>query len=700
MPNVGDSFSLDLDKLFEYHGGDRKLPSLSYVDSEYWRYLGDDWDSAFCLYTFNELVSQSDEFDTAVNDTIEDRQLLPSYFADAIADIIAIDGSVCVLREDRRRREFSFPLDVAELEEMLEENSMKDIAQKLDVPYADVRRAVKEYDLTDVASTRLRTMLDEQQLRDAVEDGLGVREMCEKFGVGYSVLRYNLNLYGLKTKKSRAAEPSLTAAQCEEYAEEGFTMSDVARKTGLSYWSVRNAYEKNGVEPARIISAAQWLAENEEEKLRTLVQEGKTIAEIAEEMGETYADVRAALAELGIKATRARVKTELDVDEVEKLIAQGFSMRAIGEELSVSREVVARAIGENEKLDALYADAADVRNERAQRLKSEKLRTSYSKEDRIVLEELVEKRIPQSAMAESMGVSVSKLRAMMTFFGMRSDARAGRSGSSELSEKLSADNLMCYVEDGLTAAEIAESVGCSKYTVYTYLRRAGLTAGKRERTSKVQVEDVAALVHDGKTAAEIAEELHCAPCTVYAVMRKAGLTANRKAPSSKLEEKLSQEKLETYVADGKTAAEIADIVGCSKYTVYSYMRKHGVKTDRKRNAGASYVALVEAHGDEILELATAGMSIRQIAEKLGSTPNIVRAAMRHAGISAGKKTSRSDTLVEERAYDLKCALSEGKSVRAIAEELDTTPDIVRAAMRKLGLQAVDNRGKKKATKEQ
>lgn len=98
MPNVGDSFSLDLDKLFEYHGGDREIPSLSYVNSKYWRYLGDDWDGAFCLYTFNELVSQSDAFDTAVNDTIEDRQLFPSYFADAIADVIAIDGSVCVLR--------------------------------------------------------------------------------------------------------------------------------------------------------------------------------------------------------------------------------------------------------------------------------------------------------------------------------------------------------------------------------------------------------------------------------------------------------------------------------------------------------------------------------------------------------------------------------------------------------------------------
>lgn len=88
--NIADAFKIDLDELFYMHGGDRVLPSIEDGGETWWRYLDDDDEGAFCLYTYNEGVDDISILDSVVAEVTEQFNLFPSIFTDVIADVIAI----------------------------------------------------------------------------------------------------------------------------------------------------------------------------------------------------------------------------------------------------------------------------------------------------------------------------------------------------------------------------------------------------------------------------------------------------------------------------------------------------------------------------------------------------------------------------------------------------------------------------------
>lgn len=101
MVNVGDTYVIDLDELFEMNGGDRimrVLPSIDGGDDIWWRYLTDDDEGAFCLYTYDEVDGDPlAPTDNAIWDSIEKNGLYPSAFGGSLVDVIALFDEDLVL---------------------------------------------------------------------------------------------------------------------------------------------------------------------------------------------------------------------------------------------------------------------------------------------------------------------------------------------------------------------------------------------------------------------------------------------------------------------------------------------------------------------------------------------------------------------------------------------------------------------------
>lgn len=669
--------------------------------------------------------------------------------------------------QDRRYIRSEFPIGAEEMEEMLYEHTIGEIAEELGVSYTAARRAVHDYGLSDLANTRMRTLLDEGDLRKFIDQGLSITEICKKFNVGYSVVRYNLDEYGLEVQ--RKERPCvLDEQQCLAYAEEKKTISDIVRETGLGYWAVRHSYKKSGIEPYVSVAAYQELVDDHEDDLRELVAEGNSMRDIAEYMGVSYECIRKALEVLDLH-TDARVsRIDVDIDEIAALAKDGLSMQKIADALGVSREVVKNRIGNNAELSSIYADSADKRAEKIAEEKRARLVGIQDPKELDLIRNMAENGATQKEICEKTGRTLTAVRTALSSMGVKTCATRSNKvdvpvdvlkayiaiGASpediaedlELSKQivysrlreaklsriirtrsdakaayvahaLSGENLYDrYVQQKKSVEEIAQEAMTDKDTVYRLIRLHGISRTGRRKDERTpgevldaktlgadEISFIEKMITDGHTAAEMAHALNCSIAEVYIAMGNinyAEIMPNMSArqasgrPVGRAAALLTHENLvKWHVEENKSAKEIAEETGLSKYTVYDYLRRAGLGS---KDTGPSYKQIAEDHADDIEKMVEEGKSVRKIAEALNTTSNRIRMTLDYLGIKSAGTTARDGKmtyrqLAEECGDEIKKLAGRGKSVREIAEELDSTRERVKQAM---GLLNVSAGGKK------
>jgi DivIVA domain-containing protein len=135
-----------------------------------------------------------------------------------------------------------------------------------------------------------------------------------------------------------------------------------------------------------------------------------------------------------------------------------------------------------------------------------------------------------------------------------------------------------------------------------------------------------------------------------------------------------------YVDEGRSLSAIASMAGCSYATVRRALLGHGIEIRR------SGPAPIESLRDKgwLQAQAGEGRSAKEIAELLGCAEGTVRSALQWAGVPAGAARDRpsalDDALFLEKAY-----VTDRRSVRSIAEEVGCTKDAVLAALRAQGV---------------
>jgi transposase-like protein len=145
-------------------------------------------------------------------------------------------------------------------------------------------------------------------------------------------------------------------------------------------------------------------------------------------------------------------------------------------------------------------------------------------------------------------------------------------------------------------------------------------------------------VDEGRSLAQIAAELGCSKQLVHAWLRAHGIPARAQTRFAQLPALADRAWLrERYDVQGRTIPEIAAEVGCGATTVQRALRVHGIPARPPRVAR---VASRRAPGADRLEdgawlrarYLDEGKSCQQIAEELGCAKMTVHRALRRHGI--------------------------------------------------------------------
>lgn len=130
-----------------------------------------------------------------------------------------------------------------------------------------------------------------------------------------------------------------------------------------------------------------------------------------------------------------------------------------------------------------------------------------------------------------------------------------------------------FLNEDLSASEIAEEFGCSESTIHRWLRTFGIEANEEKPwTDEGLLREL--YVEEDLTSEEIAEQVGCGHTTVLRWLKKYDVGQNDKQP-------LWQYKgiLRTlYKENDWTIKEIGDELGAHKGTIRSWLRRHNIET--------------------------------------------------------------------------------------------------------------------------
>lgn len=191
-----------------------------------------------------------------------------------------------------------------------------------------------------------------------------------------------------------------------------------------------------------------------------------------------------------------------------------------------------------------------------------------------------------------------------------------------------------YVHQRLSSDEVGRRLGCSSQKVRDELRRAGI-ALRSPGTASARLAglDDATLrrlyVDEEKTLAQIAVAYDCVPGAVRQRLLRAGI--NRRPPGGGrrpvLEDGATAAQLRRlYLEEGRSIAEIARILGCTRDKVGRHLDHYGIpRRPRARPGGLNGRLLRRLYVSERL-------GVDQIAARLKVSPNHVRNELRRHDI--------------------------------------------------------------------
>jgi DNA-binding transcriptional regulator LsrR (DeoR family) len=249
-----------------------------------------------------------------------------------------------------------------------------------------------------------------------------------------------------------------------------------------------------------------------------------------------------------------------------------------------------------------------------------------------------------------------------------------------------------YVDQRLSAGAIANQFGCSSQRVRDQLRRAGVVLRPRGNTKEPAEPVSAQRLHDlyhgqGLSQRQIGERLGFSGSGVSKLLRRYGVSARPRGtvPPLPPEPELEADLRRLYEDEHMSLAEIGARYGRGPDWVRSRVVRAGATIKRRSGPRPRFKLTGERlwqwHVDE-------GLSVVQIAERVGCHPQTVRFRLRQASIPlrrAARSTNRglvplTDELLRRLYYD------EELTTREIADRLGCSATRISKALRRSGIQ--------------
>lgn len=640
--------------------------------------------------------------------------------------------------------------------------TMRQLCEKFGCGYSIIKYNLDEYGLT-AAKYERPPALDADTCQAYADAGMTMSDIARETGISYWAVRNSYQKADIEpAQRIRAYEQLIetSADDIRELAAEGESMRSIAEMLDTSYESVRRAFAELGLESS---AAGRKRVEVDEEEIARLISEGLAMQKIAdaldvsrevvmnrvkndeilETLYESKSDLRREITAEAKRVTLSAITDKEDIEKIREMAAGGMTQTAIAAELDVSLSALRTALHrfDIETHAVRGFDKHDISPEQLRYFLSLGMRPEYIAND----------------LGVSRGIVYSRMReqGLSAIVRVRDDARAAYIG-----KMLSVDKLArAYGTENKSVDEIAEDAGTTRESVYTAIRMHGISRKcgtadadivsvmeaeqpsggdnyREEQQTFVrgqvlddELKDKLTEIMRNGDAGKAAETLDCRICDVYescaawnlyekycAEIAAGGADkmdrGNGRHRVSLAAGVLTRENLENWIAENMSVAGIAEETGISRYTVYDYLRKYGLKVNKasrvsavkntggkngkykkNREHAGSYRDIAENRGEELKVLVASGLSVKDIADKMGSTRSKIRMAMNELGVSVSGRSGKLvrpgsyKDIVENREQELRDLVASGKSVRAIAEEMDSTREKIRMAMETLGLKS-------------
>ncbi len=215
-----------------------------------------------------------------------------------------------------------------------------------------------------------------------------------------------------------------------------------------------------------------------------------------------------------------------------------------------------------------------------------------------------------------------------------------------------------YVDEAMTLASLAAQFAVAPQTVHNWLVAAGVSRRPSPATVRQDIGDdeiVGLYADGGLSAAEIAEQLGCSASLVYARLARRGVPRRDRGAAHR--RRAGDRKFAHLYGEG--ALSLRDLVpryGVSAQTVRRWLIAGGIE---RRPPGAPPAA---GHEDPV-PLYVAGCSAPAIAERLGCSPSTIYRRLDAAGVA--RRTVKPSV----SRHELIEALEAGMAAPAIAARL-------------------------------
>lgn len=306
--------------------------------------------------------------------------------------------------------------------------------------------------------------------------------------------------------------------------------------------------------------------------------------------------------------------------------------------------------------------------------------------DLILTEELLkyyaENDISQPKIAEITGFTPRQVRMRMEKFGVFSKRQRDTQRMEELrSRKAEVEQ---DVQQGLSIEQIGEKYGVSATGVFSLLKEFELETEGQKRFGKldeVSDEEIIDCWKKGMTTHQMAAKFGVSPETVSARLKKMKLQTKRQSEIGKYDDLLTKENLREDVAAGMNSADIAKKYGCSQSTAAKKLRTFQIMTEQQ----AQNARLAAISDEEIKACWEQGMSLVEMADYYNCSLKPIKRRLKKMGLQTKVQTIRQYNLERVDEIKLQEYVSQGLSVREIAEKFEVSSEAVRIKLLRMNL---------------
>lgn len=345
-----------------------------------------------------------------------------------------------------------------------------------------------------------------EQLESLIKQGLNVSVICDRLKINSWYYYSLLEKFDIQTERKKVVNKlsSITKEQIKDLINSGKKYDEIPKILGISSSAYNGLTAKFGIVSDYQTKKAN-IAGITKEMLQTLVDSGKNVKTICEELNIPQRTYSRLLDKFGILTARKLAKAHVSSitrEQFLSLIEQGLSKEEICKRLKILNHMFYILL---KRLDIPY-EYLHHANEK-----------NISKER---LEKLFQSEKTTSEIAQELGISVSTLHNKAKAMKVKTEFR----DSIDKIASIPIEDFQSCLNSGMTIKNICEKFNISEATYSSVIRRYNLVTKQRESSaiiSNVTKKKIYELLQKGISPAEICVELKISQSTYYRIINKA-----------------------------------------------------------------------------------------------------------------------------------------------------------------------------------